>query len=928
MLKKILTLITAFAVLATSGCGLVMNNEDRLDRAEAAIANGDYRAAIIDAKDVLTNEPENIRGRVLLGRASIQVGDASSAEKEFRRAIELGADLAVVAVDLGRAMVGLGQFDQAIDEITVELAASDQDFNNILQIRGEARLGLRQPEQARNVFAEILSADNANVDAQIGIVSSYLIERNYLQARATLDQVLAMSENAIEPWLVSGEMHFDRRNTQGAEKHFAKALGLANSQDDFVAKARALAGLSEAQLAQDETELARENIQTLTVLTPNAPNAMHLSARIAYIDKDWERAQALLQEVLRRVPDYRPAQLLLGSVHLQNGNLEQAEMYLSAVVAASPNNENARGLLAHVRLQQQDTNAARVLLQPMIDGEVPNPNALALAAQVSADVGDLDQAAIYLQRRVEVSGGDSQARLDLAAIYLVTDRIEEAQAVLNAGDFADTDASSFRRDMISVILLVKSDELTSAREEARSLVEESPDNPRALSLLASVEMLAGDVSAARNSFNAALERSPDDLLPLRLLGALEEDEGNLAAAKDVYARFIEKAPNDVGILMALARVSARTGDLDRARHWLERSVAADPDNFNIRKTLSQLFLALGDFDSAQRFAEETIRLADDNADAHRVLGHALLNGDDFGAAEESFKRAISLDPSVSEYWLSLARTQIEAGDRDAALKTVADAYAENPGDIQIAALLTSVVANNGDLDAAMIIAKDLRRLQPYSATPIALEAEVLARRGDLVEAAALFDEAIEIENASRFAARAYELRKAAGLPNKDDPLLEHLEQNPLNTNVRLFLAQGYQVDGKNDDALREYQRVLEIAADDPIALNNIAWIYMESGDSRAEEYARRAYMTAPENRQVMDTLGWILVQKGAVDEGAKILRSAAEQSPDLPEVQYHLAAAMIKQGLHDDARQILETVLREGGAFTSREAAEELLLQL
>ncbi len=249
MLNKGLTLPSILLVLLVTGCGLAMNDEDRLDRAEQAIADNDYRAAIIDAKDVLRKDPDNIRGRILLGRASIQVSDALSAEKEFRRALELGAEFSTVAVDLGRSMVRLGQFSEVIEEIDPDLASTDEELRKILQVRGDAHLGMRQSELARDVFTEILSTDNADVNAQLGIVTSYLIERNYTQARATLDQVLTTSENAVEPWLMSGQMYFDRRNAQGAGNHFDKALSLAVSQGDVAMETRALAGLSEAQLA-------------------------------------------------------------------------------------------------------------------------------------------------------------------------------------------------------------------------------------------------------------------------------------------------------------------------------------------------------------------------------------------------------------------------------------------------------------------------------------------------------------------------------------------------------------------------------------------------------------------------------------------------------------------------------------------------------
>ena len=82
-----------------------MDSADRLERGQQAYTAEEYRAAIIDAKNVLQEEPQNVDARLLLGRASVQVGDGISAEIELRRAVELGTEFAAVAVDLGRAML-------------------------------------------------------------------------------------------------------------------------------------------------------------------------------------------------------------------------------------------------------------------------------------------------------------------------------------------------------------------------------------------------------------------------------------------------------------------------------------------------------------------------------------------------------------------------------------------------------------------------------------------------------------------------------------------------------------------------------------------------------------------------------------------------------------------------------------------------------
>ena len=583
--------IGLLALSLVTACGLVMSTEEQLDRAEKAFESGDFRSVIIDSKDVLRKEPDNRRGRLLLGRASIATGDAASAEKELTRAIDLGADLSEVAVDLGRALMMLGQFDRVLEEITPDLASPGGEVQPLIQLRGEALLGLNRATEARQVFSTILESDETNVEAQLGVVSSYVRERNFMQARATLDQVIAFSGDAIEPWIVSGNLYFQARNVGLAETHFQRGLELADDQEDRNAQSRALSGLGDVYLAKDDVESARTAADRMMEMSPGAPGAMFLASRIAYIDEDWVRAESLLQGILQRIPNYRPAQLLLGSVHLQNGNLGQAEMYLSSVVAAMPNNSDARNLLAQTRLQQQDARAAQVLLQPNLDGPAPNPGSLALAAQASVSLGDFDQAVEYLKRAAEADPENVAAQLNLATALLMASRIDEAQSILDSVDFSGDDANSYRGDVLSVMSLVQSGATATALEKAIALKDQWPENARVLMMVGSLQMISDDVSAARESFEQAVKVAPNDILPIRFLAAAEEKNGDLAAATKRNLEIIDLEPNDLAAIIGLARLSAGANDLEGTRHWLDRAVAADPQNFGVRKTLGRWMLA-------------------------------------------------------------------------------------------------------------------------------------------------------------------------------------------------------------------------------------------------------------------------------------------------------------------------------------------------
>src|SRR5210317_722209 len=133
-----------------SACGLAMDNQDRLDRAQDAYEDGDFQAAVIDVKNVLQEEPDNAEARVLLGRASLRANDPEAAEKEFRRALDLNVPLQVVAIDLGQAMLRLGQFNEILNEIDEEVAEDEAQRIAILKLRGDAMMGLELWSGARD----------------------------------------------------------------------------------------------------------------------------------------------------------------------------------------------------------------------------------------------------------------------------------------------------------------------------------------------------------------------------------------------------------------------------------------------------------------------------------------------------------------------------------------------------------------------------------------------------------------------------------------------------------------------------------------------------------------------------------------------------------------------------------------------------------
>ena len=110
-----------------------------------------------------------------------------------------------------------------------------------------------------------------------------------------------------------------------------------------------------------------------------------------------------------------------------------------------------------------------------------------------------------------------------------------------------------------------------------------------------------------------------------------------------------------------------------------------------------------------------------------------------------------------------------------------------------------------------------------------------------------------------------------------------------------------------------------------MVLNNLAWAAMETKDPGALGYAEKAYALAPQNASVLDTYGWLLLQKGDVKRSVEILTAAVERAPKQPDMRLHLAKALIAVPDKAAARKEIETLFTLEVGAEQRAEAQELL---
>ncbi|MBZ0267315.1 tetratricopeptide repeat protein, partial [bacterium] len=136
--------------------------------------------------------------------------------------------------------------------------------------------------------------------------------------------------------------------------------------------------------------------------------------------------------------------------------------------------------------------------------------------------------------------------------------------------------------------------------------------------------------------------------------------------------------------------------------------------------------------------------------------------------------------------------------------------------------------------------------------------------------------------------------------------------------------------GRIEEAMDAYRSVL--ARDDRVAAahNNLAWLLADRDVDPvlAEVHARRAAELAPDNGDVLGTLGWAQYKNGRLGDAERTLERAVAAVPGDGMKRYLLGVVQLEGGHPEGARKSLLAALERPEGFARAEEARELLERL
>ena len=286
---------------------------------------------------------------------------------------------------------------------------------------------------------------------------------------------------------------------------------------------------------------------------------------------------------------------------------------------------------------------------------------------------------------------------------------------------------------------------------------------------------------------------------------------------------------------------------------------------------------------------------------------------------------MEVTPKSPEAHVLLATAQLKRNQENAARQSLQRALELKPDYPSAQVALGHLEVKDRKFDRAMEIARALQEAHPGAAYGDELEGDVHLGREAYREASGSYASAYGKSPSAALASKLYRAHEANGEAEQARQALgKWLDKHPEDVHMRGRLAFSLQAGGERQQAIDEYRRLLESAPDNVTALNNIAWLYHESGSPEGLGYAGRAHELAPDKPEITDTYGWLLVQNGEINRGLVLLQEARVRAPHIPDIHYHMAFALYKAGRTDESRKELDRLLKTGKTFPELEDARAL----
>jgi cellulose synthase operon protein C len=899
-MRRFTKLSTAVIIgLSLSACGQ-KSSEEHYQAAQAFIEQQQLNSAVIELKSALQQSPERADYRLALAEVYVNAGALDDAVKEYQRAIQYSNEPQSFIQQYVNVLYLNGNYPEILELLddTSSYPHPLRDYLLVYKALTEAELG--STDNAAALFAQLSESAQPDV-ANFAKAFQALAKTELSQVKQLLAKVPADSVLYYQAVYLRGKIALNENDNANA---------IALLREYITAHPYQLLPqllLAQSLVKTNQLDDANAILQPLLKQVPQQPLVNYFSAVIAYEKADFEQARVYIDTAISnglRSPQARVIAALI-AINLQLDNVAlnhldavkdtldvfpPAQRLYAVLMLRAGNTEAAQQLLSDKELQHTDiellsatafeltkqgsVEAAQNLLQqyrsdePLSAGELTTLGAvqLRMAGQHNTAIRSLEQA-------LQLDPAADQARIMLLSAYIKQSEFNKAMAL--ADEWIATEERKLAGHNIKTYVALVSEQPEVAAQHIQLVLQQDPKNSLARLFSASLAASTGDDKNAEQKFQALLDDEPQNMQALEQYFAFSRNKGN---TDDVFKR-IDKAhqaaPQNDSLTLLFASTKHHAGDYRVVLESLNKITTSARERSPMHWAyLIDAHLRLNNPAQALKSARDWYEIQPNSSLAAQAYMQALYANKDYPAALAIVDKQLAMQPENLRF-TNIKLQMLDEGGLNTQL-------------LDFSRTLPTTVQQRPEI--LYFKGKALARLEQYS------------------EAERVLTQSYAKQPHVKTALFLAELYGRKGQADKGVNFLEqHISAHGDNPALQAMLAQ-LSLHTNSARAIAAYQKMLVEQPDNVLALNNLAWLMLESDTGVALKHAKKAYELRPDHPDVLDTYGKVLISINDYKQAKVMLEASLKARPDAPEVQLHYAEALARNGEAEKARTILQQV--------------------
>lgn len=727
--------------------------ESHLKKGKELFEKGEYEKAILELK-TSSQAGDNIADTYYyMALSDEKVNNFKSMKDNLLKAIELDPNKLEVRQKLGKVNLLFGELDKAMEQADFILRENPSNDEAKL-LKASAFIRQKNNNKATAIIDSVLSTDPKNIDA-LSLKAAIAFEDNQLdRANSLVDTALNLDEKNLPLRLLKIKISSNKKDIDAVINEYKKLITLYPGNEKFkfnLASMYAMTDkldLAEAQLREMVSD-SQDKVQ-VEILLLEFLNAKFKDRVVPEFDKilnqtsknedvlelsKWMMSNNYIDEAIRglrliidrdrKSKEGQSAQAIIAESYFINKDYDKAETAISDILAENSDNIEASLLRAKLYLLKYKVDDAIDLLNKTIWLKNDSDVAYVLLGQAYAMKNDKKQAGKYHKQALEINPANVQAFTFIYNLYTNANQMENARQLIDkainakpnqvlflakkaeldiaekkwedaqltvqriavfsknksmplyleanilqgTGKFLDAIKLyekilvDFPSNVNSMINLVRSYEGIGQREKAIAFLESQHhkynDDLVILGVLSDLYIANKDYLKAEALLKKEIKNMTSNSVPLylalaKLTVVIKKDS---AAAKEVYIKGLQDNPDNEQLLMAMASLDEQTGNKQEARKIYEKIIYKYPDANTAVNNLVTLLIDSNIIEDQQKgFALSEKLKNEDNIYFQDTYAWALVKNGKVKEGLEILESLIVKEPKMPEirYHLGVA----------------------------------------------------------------------------------------------------------------------------------------------------------------------------------------------------------------------------------------------------------------------------------